>query len=62
MKLGDYIVCPICKGKGHVIDPMVMTFVPIVSWAIAALEKDDRNSTTRKPCGNCKGRGFIRVK
>lgn len=53
------IICPVCKGKGHILDMAVMIFVPVISWLVAAIEHDDEESSTRKKCGRCDGNGFI---
>jgi DnaJ-class molecular chaperone len=53
-----YIECRACNGKGHILDKAVMVFVPIVSWFIAAIESDDPESSTRKKCETCKGKGY----
>lgn len=55
------IVCPNCKGKGYVIDIAVMVFVPVVSWIIAAIEKNDPDSSTKEICGKCNGKGSIKI-
>ena len=58
-KIRNYRTCPRCKGKGHVVDELALIFIPVVSWVIAYLERDDEDSLTRTECPRCKGRGKI---
>lgn len=53
------IICKSCDGKGHVVNKLLLTFVPVVSWFIAWIDKDDPESTTREECKRCNGRGYI---
>jgi len=53
------IICPVCKGKGHIVNVAVMVFVPVISWLIASIERDDPGSSTRKKCETCNGKGFL---
>jgi DnaJ-class molecular chaperone len=53
------IVCKSCDGKGHVLDKSAMIFVPVVSWIIALIEKDQEDSLTRDTCSNCNGKGYV---
>lgn len=55
------IVCPTCKGKGHVVDVSVMIFVPVISWLIGYIERNDKDSTTRESCKTCKGKGALNL-
>lgn len=53
-------ICPSCNGKGHVVDIALMVFVPVVSWFIAFLEKDYKESLTRVRCNRCEGKGYVK--
>lgn len=55
------IICKSCKGKGHVVDKAMLIFAPGISWIIAYIERDDRDSITRQVCSNCNGKGFIKL-
>jgi len=50
------IICPSCKGKGHVFDAASIFGFTII---VALFERNDANGLTRNVCGQCKGSGFI---
>jgi DnaJ-class molecular chaperone len=63
MKEGDYIVCPNCNGKGHVMDGGMATLQAMTIVLIPTLffERNDRNGTSRCDCSRCDGKGVIKV-
>ncbi len=55
------IVCPKCKGKGHVLDKVAALGLTIFGSVLAFLERNDKQGVTRERCGYCDGAGFIVV-
>jgi DnaJ-class molecular chaperone len=53
--------CPCCKGKGHVLDAFPVIFIPVLGWALAALETNNPEGLTREKCSRCNGKGFIKI-
>lgn len=53
----EKVKCPSCKGKGHVLDAVVL-LNPILAL-LAIGERNDRYGMTRNRCGQCKGKGFV---
>lgn len=60
MTTGDIIKCSNCDGKGHVMDAAGL-FLPIIGWAMMALERNDKNGITRNQCSHCKGKGYYKI-
>lgn len=54
-------ICPVCNGKGHILNRELMIFVPVISWLVAVIEHNDPKSNTREKCIRCNGIGFIKV-
>ena len=54
-------LCPTCKGKGHIVDPEALVFLPVVGWVAAILEKNSPRGLTRRTCTNCNGKKYIKV-
>lgn len=52
MKRGDYIICPICNGKGKVYDHVEGIFTLGLSYLFGNKEK----------CPRCHGKGYIEIK
>lgn len=48
--------CKNCKGKGHVLDAAGL-FIPIIGWALMALETNSPDGITRDKCSHCNGTG-----
>tara|TARA_B100000614_G_scaffold262489_2_gene296306 strand:- start:45372 stop:45572 length:201 start_codon:yes stop_codon:yes gene_type:complete len=57
--VGERVMCPNCKGKGHVIDSMVL-FVPIF-WFFIPFELNSPDGISREDCSRCNGKGFVKV-
>ena len=60
MKENEIIKCPSCKGKGHVYDACTL-LCPIFGWFMGPFETDNPRGFTRETCGQCSGKGFIKV-
>lgn len=54
-----YTECKNCGGKGHVLYAAAIVFIPIIGWALGALETNDKDGITRKTCPSCKGKGVV---
>ena len=56
------ILCPKCKGKGIVFDPMSLGltfFLPVALFIDAAM--DASNGVTRQTCPTCGGHGYYHI-
>ncbi len=54
--MANNIICPNCKGKGHVLsgDSVLLTVFAVV---LIPLEKNDPDGLTREECSVCDGTG-----
>jgi hypothetical protein len=56
------ILCPKCKGKGIVFDPIscgLTFYLPIALLIDAVMDAD--NGVTRKNCPTCDGKGYYYI-
>ena len=60
MENKSWILCPSCKGKGHVFDPTIL-WVAGIGWLDAIFGRNNPDSLSREECGQCGGRGFIKL-
>ncbi len=56
------IECKNCKGKGHVLDSNPFMFFNPFLLIVAAVERNDKDGSTRNKCSHCKGKGYITIK
>lgn len=58
------IICPNCKGKGHVMDGggALLACLSIFGLPLLLFDKNDKNGHTRCECEKCNGSGFIQMK
>ena len=54
------ILCPRCKGRGVVFDPMSLMFTIGLPFALLCDAGDD-SGPTKKLCPTCKGKGKIKL-
>ena len=52
------VVCPNCKGKGYVFDPMSLLLTVGLPFAML-LESDSKRGMTKQDCPSCDGEGRI---
>jgi DnaJ-class molecular chaperone len=52
------IVCPNCRGKGHVLVGASLLGGPVI-WVCALFEGNDADGISRGVCQRCRGKGFV---
>lgn len=55
------VECKNCNGRGHVLNPAAI-FMPVLGWALAVFEKNNKRGITREECEHCDGKGYIRIR
>ena len=55
------VICPSCKGKGHVFDPCSLLVFGF-GWLDAIFGRNNPNAMSREECWQCKGKGFLNIK
>jgi DnaJ-class molecular chaperone len=58
------MICPNCKGKGHVLDGEIALIMGMTIFYLPLLffERNDKRGTSRKICSHCDGKGVIEQK
>ncbi|MDP3710675.1 MAG: hypothetical protein Q8R29_03055 [bacterium] len=57
--MNKLVLCPSCKGKGHVYEAMTL-LIPFWGWILAPFERNNPNGVTRMRCEQCGGTGYIK--
>ena len=53
------IICPSCKGKGHVLDAIML--MNVMAIPLSVFETNNSDGFTRKECSQCDGDGWIKI-
>lgn len=59
--MDDIILCPSCKGKGHVFFAISLLVLGI-GFLLGPFERNNPNGITREECRQCRGAGYIKSK
>ena len=62
--MSDLVICPNCKGKGHVLDGCGAIVATLSIWLLPCIvfDRNDPDGLTREECSRCGGDGFIQRK
>lgn len=55
--MSENIICPSCKGKGHVLNAVML--LNVVALVLSPFERSNPDGMTREECSQCDGRGCV---